>query len=254
MLALISPAKKQDFTPAASGTAHSQPVFLAETAVLAALMRDCDAADLMHLMKISPKLADLNVGRFQAFSPSHTLENSKQAALAFRGDTYVGLQADSLTTADWGFADGHLAIISGLYGLLRPLDLIQPHRLEMGTRLVNPRGGNLYGFWNGHIADRIAEILAGRRDNWVINLASNEYFKAVQVDRLSGQLLTPVFKERRAGRLQVIGIKAKRARGQMARFIIRNRLTQPEALKEFEQDGYRFRPDLSDDAQWVFVA
>jgi uncharacterized protein len=255
MLALISPAKKQDFTPCSPEIPHTRASSAKETSLLLETMKDFDAEGLMALMKISPKLAELNVGRFQGFAEKVDLDNSKQAALAFQGDTYVGLDAASFTLDDWAFAGEHLAILSGLYGFLRPLDLIQPHRLEMGTRLATERGTNLYGFWGNGPTEEINAALSRSASPWVINLASQEYFKVVRPKSLQGKLITPIFKEDRGGgKLQVIGIKAKRARGMMARYIIRNRLTEPKSLHNFNEAGYRFQPHLSTDTDWVFVA
>lgn len=253
MLALISPAKKQDFTTTADNTPHSAPLFTDHSMELMGTLRRLDIGDLMGLMKISQKLAELNVDRYELFSQQHTTSNAKQAALAFLGDTYVGLDATSFTNDDWEFASNHLGILSGLYGFLRPLDLIQPHRLEMGTRLPTGRGNNLYEFWCDTPTNHINATTRSHPAAWIINLASQEYFKVVRQKQLQAKLLTPIFKENRAGQLKVIGIKAKRARGMMARFIIKNRLLDPEPLKDFNQDGYQYRDDLSSATEWVFV-
>ena len=254
MLALISPAKKQAFTPGPDAVAPGVPLFPRETGELAAILGGFDVDGLMRLMKISRDLATLNVGRFRDFSATPAPESTRPALTAFQGDTYVGLDAGGFSAGDWAFACDHLAILSGLYGLLRPNDPILPHRLEMGTPLGNPRGKNLHAFWGDRISDAIAERLRGHADPRVINLASAEYFKAVRPGRLPGGVLTPVFKEPHAGGYRVVGIQAKRARGAMARFLIQNRLTAPEPLKGFTDGGYRFRADLSDDGQWVFVS
>ena len=253
MLALIAPAKKQDFSTPPKLLAHGQPYFLSDTKILVRTMCTYGPESLMKLMKISPKLAALNVRRFQTFADEHTPESAKQAALAFQGDTYIGLDAPSLSKEDWAFAQHHLAIVSGLYGLLRPLDLIQAHRLEMGTKLTTQRGTNLYEFWGNRIADQINDLLNNDPDPWIINLASAEYFKAIPPKRLRGTVLTPVFKESQGNKLRVIGILAKRARGRMARYMVQNRMTHVDGLKKFAVDGYRFRQELSTDHQWVFV-
>ena len=253
MLALLSPAKKQDFSTPPKHLVHGQPYFLSDTKILAKAVYAYGQESLMKLMKISPKLAELNVRRFQTFADEHTPENAKQAALAFQGDTYVGLDAPSLSEEDWAFSQHHLAIVSGLYGLLRPLDLIQAHRLEMGTKLTTQRGTNLYEFWGDQIANRINGLQNNDLDPWIINLASAEYFKAVPPKCLRGTVLTPVFKESQGDKLRVIGILAKRARGRMARYMVQNRLTHVDGLKKFTVDGYRFRPELSTDHQWIFV-
>ncbi|MBF0447893.1 MAG: peroxide stress protein YaaA [Magnetococcales bacterium] len=253
MLTLLSPAKKQTASPLSPTLPSRQPRFISKTTGLMKLLSKMDAEALMKLMHISSKLAELNVQRNQDFSFPHTLENATQAGLVFDGDTYIGLDSHSFSKQEWEFCHDHLAILSGLYGLLSPLDLIQPHRLEMGTRLQNPIGATLYAYWGEQITEEINRILEHKPDNWLINLASQEYFKVVRTDKLDSQLLTPVFKDNRNGKLQVIGIKAKRARGKMARYIIRNKLTTPEPLKQFNEDGYVYQSELSNRQQWVFV-
>ncbi|RED49827.1 peroxide stress protein YaaA [Aestuariispira insulae] len=253
MLALISPAKKLSFEETAPFETHSQPAFLDDCAKLANEARSLTRADLSRLMKISDSLADLNYQRFQDFSTPFTLANAKQAALMFNGDTYVGLDAPSLSEADFAYAQDHLRILSGLYGLLRPLDLMQPYRLEMGTRFKNSRGNDLYAWWGDSLTRAINDITASHKDGTVINCASNEYFKAVKTKELKTRLITPVFKEIKAGQAKVVGFSAKRARGMMARFIIQNRIEAPESIKDFKEGGYQFRPDLSNDNDWVFT-
>ncbi|WP_135080434.1 peroxide stress protein YaaA [Terasakiella sp. SH-1] len=251
MFCVVSPAKKLDFDTPVTGLGHSQPVFQDDIEELSVTCKDLSRADLSRLMKISEALADLNYARFQGFALPFTEDNSKQAALAFSGDTYVGLDAASLSEKDFDFGQTHFGILSGLYGLLRPLDLIQPYRLEMGTRLENPRGNNLYDFWGTQIAERINEI---NGDGVLINCASNEYFKAVNKKALQGTVITPVFKEIKSGVAKTIGLMAKRARGMMARYIIQNRLEEAEAIKEFSENGYIYREDLSKGNDWVFTA
>ena len=253
MLALISPAKKLDFETDPGLSAHSLPDFLGETEILVAAARRLSRGDLQRTMKLSDKLADLNYRRFQAFETPFTLANAKQAALVFNGDTYVGLDAGTLDDADMAFAQDHLRILSGLYGLLRPLDLIQPYRLEMGSRFHPPRGGDLYGFWDGRLTAAINEAIANQPDTSVINLASKEYFKAVHEKDLEGPVITPVFKEVKDGVGKVLGMFVKRARGAMARYIIKNRVESPHQLKSFTEDGYAYRSDLSDGKSWVFT-
>lgn len=253
MLALISPAKKLDFeTEPTSGT-YSEPMFLKDTEELVSKAKNLSREDLMRLMGISEKLADLNFQRFQDFSTPFDLGNAKQAALVFNGDTYVGLKARDFDDADMAFAQDHLRILSGLYGMLRPLDLIQPYRLEMGIKLANGRGNNLYEFWDGQISDAIDDAVSSHADGSVINLASNEYFKAVKTDGLSAPVITPVFKEVRDGVAKVLGMMAKRARGTMARYMIQNRIERADDLKSFTEDGYEYRADLSDATTWVFT-
>ncbi len=253
MLALISPAKKLDFETEPAVGRHSQPRFLEQTQELVAVARSLSRDELARTMKLSDKLADLNYARFQAFETPFTLANAKQAALVFNGDTYVGLQADTLIEDDLEFAQDHLRILSGLYGLLKPLDLIQPYRLEMGAKFRPPEGGDLYGFWNGRLTDAINRTLGEQSDRTVVNLASNEYFKAVHEKDLIGPVITPVFKEIKDGEARTLGMFAKRARGAMARHMIVNRLGQPDGLKSFGDGGYEYRPDLSDERSWVYT-
>jgi len=253
MLAVISPAKKLDFESEPHSQEHTQPQFLDKADILVDRARRLSRAKLGRTMRLSDKLADLNFQRFQDFSTPFTLANAKQAAWAFNGDTYVGLDATNLDPADLDFAQGHLRILSGLYGLLRPLDLIQPYRLEMGARFKPPRADNLYGFWDGPLTAAINEATAKQEDRSVINLASVEYFKAVHEENLIGPVITPVFKEVKSGVAKVLGMFAKRARGAMARYIIKNRLESPEQLKSFDADGYAHRPDLSEGNTWVFT-
>ena len=253
MLAVVSPAKKIDFSAVDRPLGHGLPVFLDEAQELVDVVKVLSRTDLIRLMKISDKLADLNYQRFRAFSTPFDLSNAKQAALAFSGDTYVGLDAKTLDEADFEYAQDHFRILSGLYGLLRPLDLIQPYRLEMGTRLNNPRGGDLYDFWGTQIAEAINQATGSQDDRTLVNLASNEYFKAVKRADLAGPVLTPVFKEIKDGESRTLGMFAKRARGMMARFMIQNRIDRPEGLKDFVGGGYAFRADVSDEATWIFT-
>lgn len=250
MLCVVSPAKKLDYETEVTGLSATQPYFWEDTCELSETTRGLSRADLSRLMKISEALADLNYERFQGFDTERNLDNAKQAALAFSGDTYVGLDAQSLSVEDFDFAQDHFAILSGFYGLLRPLDLMQPYRLEMGTRLANPRGNNLYDFWGSKIAERINDL---NGDGVLINCASNEYFKAVDKKALKGTVITPVFKEIKSGVAKTIGLMAKRARGSMARYIIQNRLSDAEAIKDFDLGGYEYRADLSKGNDWVFT-
>jgi cytoplasmic iron level regulating protein YaaA (DUF328/UPF0246 family) len=253
MLAVISPAKKLDFETEPHFQEHTQPKFLDKADILVGQARRLSRADLGRTMKLSDKLADLNFQRFQDFSTPFTLANAKQAAWVFNGDTYIGLDATNLGPADLDFAQDHLRILSGLYGLLRPLDLIQPYRLEMGAKFQPPQADNLYGFWDGQLTAAINEATATQNDRSVINLASVEYFKAVHEDDLIGPVITPVFKEVKSGVAKVLGMFAKKARGAMAHFIIKNRLDDPDQLKSFDADGYAHRPDLSEGNTWVFT-
>jgi uncharacterized protein len=253
MLALVSPAKKLDFESETTSATHTQPDFLEQASKLAKAARRLSRAELARTMKLSDSLADLNYRRFQDFSTPFDLSNARQAALVFNGDTYVGLDAPSLNDNDMAFAQDHLRILSGLYGLLRPLDLIQPYRLEMGAKFQPPRKANLYDFWDGQITEGINDTLSDHSDKTVINCASNEYFKAVKAKQLDGVVITPVFKEIKDGEARTLGMFAKRARGMMSRFIIQNRIDQPDGIKDFTSGGYEYRPDLSDSKQWVFT-
>jgi cytoplasmic iron level regulating protein YaaA (DUF328/UPF0246 family) len=253
MLALISPAKKLDFETDAALAAYSQPAFLDRTEKLVKSARKLSRAQLASTMNLSDKLAELNYQRFRDFTTPFDLCNAKQAALVFNGDTYVGLEAKSLSANDMTYAQEHLRILSGLYGILRPLDLIQPYRLEMGAKFRAPGNTDLYGFWNGQLAGAIDAAVAGHKDKTVVNLASNEYFKAVDAKKLNAPVITPVFKELKDGESRVIGVFAKHARGAMARFMIRKRIETPDGLKKFSDGGYKFRPGLSDEKTWVFT-
>ena len=253
MLAVISPAKKLDFESEPTLNDHTMPDLLEDTEVLVKSARKLTRNKLAQTMKLSAQLAELNFQRYQDFTTPFHLGNAKQAALVFNGDTYVGLKADTLNKKDMAFAQKHLRILSGLYGVLRPLDLIQPYRLEMGARFKPPRRTDLYHFWDGRITDKINEALDGQNDKTVINLASNEYFKAVKPKLLNGPVITPKFKEIKDGQSRMIGMFAKQARGSMARFMITNRVDNPEGLKAFDTNGYEYRDDLSDETSWVFT-
>ncbi|TPE72043.1 peroxide stress protein YaaA, partial [Escherichia coli] len=195
---------------------------------------------------------DLNATRFHDWHPDFTPQNARQAILAFKGDVYTGLQAETLTEDDFDFAQRHLRMLSGLYGVLRPLDLMQPYRLEMGIRLENPRGKDLYQFWGETITEKLNQALQAQGDDIVINLASDEYFKSVKTQKLQGQLIKPVFLDEKNGKFKVISFYAKKARGLMSRYIIENRLTQPEQLKAFNSEGYFFDAEASEKGELVF--
>ncbi len=253
MLALISPAKKLDFSDLAVDLPHSQPRFLEDSEELVESVRKLSRAELQRLMKLSDKLTELNFRRFRAFSTPFSTANARQAVLVFNGDTYVGLDAKTLSADDLAFAQNHLRILSGLYGMLRPLDLIQPYRLEMSRRLNTARGADLYQFWGDRLAGAIDEAAAGDRQAAVINLASNEYFKAARRKQMKSRVITPVFKEVKNGEARILGLFAKRARGMMARYMIVNRLKLPEDLKSFTDGGYAWQAHLSDDDTWVYT-
>ena len=201
------------------------------------------------MMSLSEKLSELNFDRFQKFKLPFTLDNAKQAILGFKGDVYNGINAPELSSEDLEFAQGKVRMLSGLYGVVRPLDLIQPYRLEMGTKLSNSKGGDLYDYWGSEISN----ILNDDEPNLIINLASNEYFKAIDKKTLKANILDIVFKEKKGDSYKVIGIYAKRARGLMINYIIRNRLESPELLKDFSDEGYRFDKELSSDLSWVYL-
>ncbi len=253
MLALISPAKKLDFETDPPFNTHTQPVLLDRAEKLVVRARRLSRAALARTMGLSEALTELNYQRYQAFKTPFTLGNAKQAALVFNGDTYVGLDARSLSEEDLVYAQDHLRILSGLYGVLRPLDLIQPYRLEMGAKFEPPRSANLYDFWGDSLTDHINEIVAAQGHSCVVNCASNEYFKSIKHKNLTVPVITPVFKEVKDNQARVIGLFAKQARGRMARHIIVNRLNNCEELKSFKSGGYVYRQDLSEGSSWVFT-
>ncbi len=252
MLITLSPSKGQDFeTPAPSRT-FSRPQSLKNSELLIKQLRKLRSDDIRKLMSVSDNIARLNVDRFHAFRQPFTLKNARQAIFAFKGDVYSGIDIDKYTEEDLDYAQAHLRILSGLYGCLRPLDLIQPYRLEMKTRLANPRGDNLYQFWGDRITQRLNESLAQQQEAVLVNLASNEYFRAVKPKQLNGRLLNINFKETKDGNTRVVAIFAKRARGMMADYILRKRIEKPAGIKKFRLGGYRYMKELSDDSQWTF--
>ena len=248
MLVVVSPAKKLDMTPR-EGLAATRPAFAAEAKELAQVARGLDAGGLQKLMKISPNLAQLNAGRFAAFGTMA----EKPAALAFAGDTYQGLEAGSLDPDEMDWAQDHLRILSGLYGVLRPLDAIEPYRLEMGSRLTTARGRSLYDFWGDRIAKALKDQAAQVGTETLVNCASQEYFGAVDEAALGLRVITPVFMEERGGEAKIVSFYAKRARGAMARFIIQNRLSDAASLLEFDTGGYAHAPDMSSPDRPVFL-
>jgi len=253
MLIVISPAKKLDFKTAAPVSDFTEPDHLEHAAELIALMQEKDSFEIADLMKLSMNLADLNMERFQQWHTPFTPENAKQAIFAFTGDVYQGLDAASLDSRAINFMQSHMRILSGLYGTLRPLDLMQPYRLEMGTKLANARGRNLYEFWGDMITESLNKALAEQGDDMLINLASTEYFSAVKTANIKGRIITPVFKELRKGAYRIISFNAKKARGYMSRYIIENQLSDPEALKAFDLADYTFNGDLSSSNEFVFT-
>jgi len=252
MLILVSPAKTLDYESPLTTETCTHPRFIEQSSQLIDTLKQLSVQEVAELMKLSDKLASLNVARYQSWQPEHTLDNARPAVLAFKGDVYTGLDATSFNEADFQFAQQHLRILSGLYGVLRPLDLLEPYRLEMGTRLKTDAGDNLYQFWGDRITRALNEELNGS-DDPVINLASNEYFKAVQPKALKGRLITPVFRDCKNGQYKIISFYAKKARGLMSRYIIQNRIETAEAIKAFDLEGYYFSPEQSRGDTWVFL-
>jgi hypothetical protein len=255
MLIVLSPAKTLDYETRAGTKVHSQPEFLDRSAELIAILRQLTPGQIGSLMRISDPLAALNADRYAAWSPQFTSDNAKQAVLAFNGDVYEGLDAGSLSAKQLDYAQSHIRILSGLYGVLRPLDLMQPYRLEMGTRLPNARGKDLYAFWGASVTQALDGLLVrkGRKGHKaLINLASEEYFKVVKPALLPCPVITPVFEDWKAGKFKVISFYAKRARGLMARFAAVNGITDPEKLKRFDMEGYAYDERGSNSSNWLF--
>lgn len=253
MLIVISPAKTLDYETAPKTKVFTTPDYLDRSAQLINRLRNFSSLDISDLMKVSAKIADLNFERYEKWNKKFTTKNAKQAILAFKGDVYTGLDATSFKADDFKFAQAHLRMLSGLYGLLRPLDLMQPYRLEMGTKLKTDAGKNLYDFWGSDITEGLNAQLKKIKSDTLINLASNEYFKSVKPKELKAEIITPVFKEFKNGEYKIIGIYAKKARGLLSRYIIENKLSDPEDLKSFSEEGYRFNKSLSKGNNWVFT-
>lgn len=252
MLFLLSPAKSLDYDTPAGEVPHTQPIFVKQSAQLIELLRQQSPQQIAELMSLSDALSGLNVARYQAWSPKFTAKNSKQAVLAFNGDVYGGLDAKTLKPDDLAWAQDHIAILSGLYGVLRPLDWLQPYRLEMGTRLANERGSNLYQFWGAQIAEYLNERLKADKTPVVINLASQEYFRAVDLKALKARVIECVFEEYKNGQYKIISFMAKRARGLMARYAAQHRLSMPQQLEGFNAEGYAFDAAISRPDRLVF--
>ncbi|XQW84167.1 peroxide stress protein YaaA [Thalassotalea piscium] len=253
MLLVVSPAKNLDFESPLVTQKHSQPELLDESQLLIERCVQLSPADISSLMSISDKLAGLNAARFGQWSLPFTPENSRPAVLAFNGDVYTGLDAKTLSNDDFDFAQGHMRILSGLYGVLKPLDLMQAYRLEMGCKLSNIRGDNLYQFWGSIITEKLNQALVEQGDDTLINLASNEYFKAVKKKELKANIITPAFKDWKNGQYKMISFYAKKARGLMARYIIEHKITKVEQLKHFDSAGYQYDADLTQGDNWVFT-
>ncbi len=252
MLFLLSPAKSLDYDTPLDPQPHTAPLFVKQSQELIALLRTQSPLQIAALMSLSDKLAALNVARYQAWSPKASLKNARQAILAFDGDVYSGLDARSLCAEDLAWSQEHVCILSGLYGVLRPLDLLQPYRLEMGTRLANDKGSNLYHYWGTQIADYLNTRLRSDISPVVINLASQEYFKAVDTKTLKARVVECVFEDFKNGQYKVISFFAKHARGAMARYAITHQLVKPEQLRAFDVDGYAWSAEQSTPARYVF--
>jgi len=253
MLLIISPAKTLDFETPPRSKLTSIPDFLPRSSVLIDELRGLSPANLSDLMSISEKLGELNCERFLNWHTPFDSDNAKQALLAFKGDVYTGLDADSLSAKDFRFAQKHLRILSGLYGLLRPMDLIQAYRLEMGTKFNNSGGANLYQFWGDTVTEAINVQLAETRSKVLVNLASNEYYKVVNKKLLAADVITPVFKDLKNDKYKIISFYAKKARGMMSAYVIKNQLKNVEQLKQFDGGGYRYCADQSTARDWVFT-
>ena len=253
MLFLISPAKALDYETPAHVKTHTKPLFVEQSSELIEVLREKSPQQIADLMSLSDALSGLNAARYQAWVPKFTAKNSKQAVLAFDGDVYGGLDAKTLGEGELAWLQDHLCILSGLYGVLRPLDLMQAYRLEMGTRLVTPRGKNLYQFWGAAISEYLNQRAAADKTPVVVNLASEEYFKVVDRRVLLPRVVTCVFEERKAdGPYRIVSFFAKRARGLMARYAVKHRVTRVDQLKDFAEEGYRFAPSVSEPDRLVF--
>jgi len=253
MLLMISPAKKLDMQTPAMVAEHTQPAFMDQAAELAGMLRMKSADELARLMKISASLAELNARRFQTWQPPFDMANAKQALFAFRGDVYASLDADSLVPEGINYVQHHLRILSGFYGVLRPLDLMQAYRLEMGTRLSGKHGKDLYAFWGDTLTRALAAELSGHEEKTLVNLASGEYARAIDMAAMPGRVVQIHFKEHANGAYRIIGVHAKRARGMMCRYAIEQKAEAPEALQGFDASGYCYREALSTDTAWVFA-
>ncbi len=252
MLIFLSPAKSLDYKTPPHVATHTQPAFLKQSETLIRQLRELSPADIANLMDLSDPLALLNFNRYADWRLPFSPGNAKQAVLAFDGDVYDGLSAKTLSAADLDFAQQHVRILSGLYGILKPLDLMQPYRLEMGTRFANTAGRDLYAFWGETLLAVINGELAVMPRPVAVNLASDEYFKAAVGRKIRGELIKPVFEDWKNGQYKIISFYAKRARGLMTRYAVINRLSEPEGLKDFADDGYAFAPEVSDATTWVF--
>ncbi len=253
MLTVISPAKTLDYDTKPVTERFTLPQYLDDSQVLIQQLRELSPAQISELMHLSDKLAGLNAARFGSWTPDFSPANAKQALLAFKGDVYTGLDAESLGEDDFSYAQQHLRMLSGLYGLLRPLDLMQPYRLEMGTKLANARGKDLYAFWGTRISEWLNQALAEQGDDVLLNLASNEYFSAVKRSALNARVINVDFKDLKNGQYKIISFYAKKARGMMSRFVIQQRINDPDQLKQFDVQGYYYSADQSKADHLVFL-
>lgn len=253
MLMVISPAKTLDYTSPVSLQEYTEPQYSKQSAQLIKELKKLSVQELASLMGISDKLAALNVARFAEWSPKFTTDNARQAILAFKGDVYTGLATEDFSAKDYQFAQQHLRILSGLYGVLRPLDLMQPYRLEMGTKLVNSKGKDLYEFWGEQITQWLNQAIVEQGDGILLNLASNEYFKSVKTKQLDAKIIDVDFKDLKNGQYKIISFYAKKARGMMARYVIKNQLREVEQLKDFDSEGYYYSAEHSTTSKLVFL-
>jgi len=253
MLIVISPAKTLDFETAPTTKEFTEPEFLKESKKLISELKKLNPEEVSSLMKISDKLGTLNYLRFNEWKTPFNLNNAKQALLAFKGDVYTGIEAETFSNQDLKFAQKHLRILSGLYGVLKPLDLMQAYRLEMGTQFENKQGKDLYEFWGGKLTEQINNDLKAAKSKVLINLASNEYFKSLQANDIDAEIIVPVFKDFKNGKYKIISFYAKKARGLMSAYIIKNRLKNPEDIKGFNVEGYKYSKSESSGNNWVFL-
>ncbi|MBV6286477.1 peroxide stress protein YaaA [Pseudomonas aegrilactucae] len=253
MLTVISPAKTLDYDTPPVTSRHTLPQYLDDSQALILQLRELSPQQIGELMHLSDKLSGLNAARFGSWTPDFTTANAKQALLAFKGDVYTGLDAESLSEDDFSHAQDHLRMLSGLYGLLRPLDLMQPYRLEMGTKLANARGKDLYAFWGTRISEWLNQALADQGDDLLLNLASNEYFSAVKRSALKARVINTEFRDFKNGQYKIISFYAKKARGMMSRFVIQERIDDPARLKQFDVQGYYYSAEQSKPDNLVFL-
>lgn len=253
MLAVISPAKTLDMSTPDPKIEHTQPELLDQAEELIGVLKKKSASDIGKLMNISDKLAQLNRDRYHEFTTPFNTENAKQALLAFQGDVYQPLETDQYKKADYNYAQKHVRMLSGLYGVLRPLDLMQAYRLEMGTKLKTTHGKSLYDFWGSRITEALSDALSQQRGRQLINLASNEYFKSVRTEELDADIITPEFKDLKKGKYVIVSFYAKKARGMMVNYMVRNRSKKPDDLKGFDVAGYAFNEELSSGRTLTFT-